>query len=276
MRDQVKSFFRLAVERGRTEAFRSLLELQTVSRQDNALAVRHAVAAGDVSLAKLLLEHARKAGYPLSLNQRLCQAIRLGRPDIARLLLREGANPSIRDYGGLSALALAVRSNEAELARELLALGADATGVDRCGRTLAELAAAHASVDLLQTVIHAGSPLNGALRQAAMNNRYAHVRMLILYGADVNEANEAGITPLIFSILHGNPRIIRLLVRFGADLDARTAQGETALSYAFRNGRTNAYRLLLRLGASEDAGFPLDEAVRDHKPRLIINCSDSN
>lgn len=110
-----------------------------------------------------------------------------------------------------------------------------------------------------------------------MNNRYAHVRTLILSGANVNEANEAGITPLMFSMLHGNPRIIRLLVRYGAALDARTAQGETALSYASRNGRTETYRLLLRLGASAGATLTSEEPVRDHKARLVvINCPNSN
>lgn len=61
----------------------------------------------------------------------------------------------------------------------------------------------------------------------------AAIRDAIREGADVNESNERGFTPLMFAVLlNDDPEIVRALIEAGADVDAETRDGMTALMWA--------------------------------------------
>jgi len=80
----------------------------------------------------------------------------------------------------------------------------------------------------------------GPLVRAITGNRLEMARLLIASGADVNRADSAGMTPLMYAAAtnFGDPTIIDLLIKSGARLDARGKDGVTAADLA---GKYNKY-----------------------------------
>ena len=72
-------------------------------------------------------------------------------------------------------------------------------------------------------------------------------------GADIEEHNSHGWTPLMAAALHGQVDLARLLLDRGADLHAVNAEGKSAIHYAAMRGGAEAVRLLVRLGADVNA-----------------------
>lgn len=72
---------------------------------------------------------------------------------------------------------------------------------------------------------------------------------LVRAGANVNEANRFGLTPLAIASGNANASMIELLLKSGADANAGTADGETPLMTAASTGSASAVRLLLTHGA---------------------------
>ena len=91
-------------------------------------------------------------------------------------------------------------------------------------------------------------------------------RLLLDTGADVNRADEYGMTPLYIACAKGHVNVARLLLDNGAAVDrANSFNGWTPLFIACWNGRVAAARLLLEKGAevdrtNEDGETALDAA----------------
>lgn len=75
------------------------------------------------------------------------------------------------------------------------------------------------------------------------------VRFLIAQGADTEQRNGNGDTPLLIAIRGNNHRLAAHLVQQGADVNVQDAQGESALVLAGRLGEQNLLSLLRRQGA---------------------------
>lgn len=58
------------------------------------------------------------------------------------------------------------------------------------------------------------------------------VKLLIINGADVNQPNLDGQTPLYAPIPRGNPKMVKLLIKNGADVDHMDVQGHSPLHFA--------------------------------------------
>ena len=73
-----------------------------------------------------------------------------------------------------------------------------------------------------------------ALMYAGINGQTHVMKILIDKGANVNAEALGfdGVTPLIASIIFGDPEAIRLLLLHGANLHARDRSGRTALTWA--------------------------------------------
>jgi ankyrin repeat protein len=59
---------------------------------------------------------------------------------------------------------------------------------------------------------------------------------LIEHGADVNQENEFGWTPLHSAAKYGQDRIVAMLLEAGADLNAKTESGRTPARVASERG----------------------------------------
>ncbi len=92
----------------------------------------------------------------------------------------------------------------------------------------------------------------------------AAVRRLLEEGADVNQIDTAGWTPLMNASAAGHVQVAGLLIDSGADVNYRDQErGMTALMLAALLGETEVVRLLLDKGADIDAKNHDGETAQD-------------
>jgi ankyrin repeat protein len=99
------------------------------------------------------------------------------------------------------------------------------------------------------------------LDEAVLLGDRTAVENFLALGADPNEPEPDGTTPLMRAV-HGQfPAIAELLIAASADVDATNAYGVTALYIAARAGDPVATRLLLAAGANANVSLPAGETV---------------
>lgn len=152
--------------------------------------------------------------YPLHV------AAEKGRIIMVKTLLKHGADIDRETAAGDTALDLSILSGRTQVAEVLLAQGA---GLD-------------ASALLLK----------GAA--AGITDRDS-VRFLVERGADLEQRNTAGDSPLLIAIRQDNHRLASHLVNLGADVNAQTGDGTSALALARAVDAGELIQLLERFGA---------------------------
>ena len=70
------------------------------------------------------------------------------------------------------------------------------------------------------------------IHQAVTDGKIALIRRELSNGANVNQKNEDGYTPLHLAVKSGHKRIVELLISKGADVNAKDARGWTSLDYS--------------------------------------------
>uniref|UniRef100_A0A8D2EZT1 Protein phosphatase 1 regulatory subunit 27 n=1 Tax=Theropithecus gelada TaxID=9565 RepID=A0A8D2EZT1_THEGE len=65
-----------------------------------------------------------------------------------------------------------------------------------------------------------------ALHEAVLSGNLECVKLLVKYGADIHQRDEAGWTPLHIACSDGYPDIARYLISLGADRDAANDDGD--------------------------------------------------
>ncbi len=91
------------------------------------------------------------------------------------------------------------------------------------------------------------------LHDALESGDQERVAAILQDGADIEEQNRHGWTPLMAAALHAQVDLARLLLEHGADLNATNAEGKCAIHYAAMRGGPEAVRLLVRFGADVNA-----------------------
>lgn len=94
---------------------------------------------------------------------------------------------------------------------------------------------------------------NSPLHEAAKCGDLAQVAALLRDGADIEEYNSHGWTPLMAASLSGNVDTARLLLDVGANLYAVNREGKSAIHYAAMRGGAAVVRLMVHLGADVNA-----------------------
>jgi ankyrin repeat protein len=157
---------------------------------------------------------------------------------------------------GTTALHWAAEQDNAEMARLLLRAGANASATNRYGVTPLYAACLNGSTAMIELLLEAGIDPNTtvagetALMTAARTGTVDALKTLLTHGADVN-AKEPGQrqTALMWAAAENHASAVQLLVQHGADLKARSATGFTPLLYAVRTGSFDAVKGLLAAGA---------------------------
>ena len=152
-------------------------------------------------------------------------------PEVARILLEGGADPSARDgYGGTAARAAAYsRRRRSAVARFLM----ERTGEDDIflRAAIGDADGVARMLDADPALIEATDPhLNPAMGRgatplhiAAALEELAVMRLLLERGAPVSSSGADGSTPLHHAAYHGRIRAVELLLQHGADPRARDA-----------------------------------------------------
>jgi ankyrin repeat protein len=154
-----------------------------------------------------------------------------GLPDATRLaeMLDAGGNPNAK-LGGRTALDFAVGYKYLDKVKILLAHGADPNipedpDPNAEGRSV--------------------TPLINAVRH---DNQKELVEVLLKGGADPNQTDDLGMTPLMSAATFGATENARLLVQYGADAGRTTEVGQDALYFAMSRDRPDMVGFLLGCG----------------------------
>lgn len=148
-------------------------------------------------------------------------------------------------HGFRSLFSAAASYGNVDAMRRLLAAGADPAITDDQGRSVMFSASHASSPEPLRFLLELGFSPDGCLRSALYWP--ANVRLLLEHGADVNERDKDGRTPLHYV---RKPEVCRDLLAAGADVHARDNRGRTPLFYV--QGAEVA-ELLLAAGADVNA-----------------------
>ena len=202
----------------------------------------------------------------------LMWAVAGGHTMAARALVAAGAEIDGRSSGGFTPLLFAARSGALDAARLLVAAGAGVNAV--AGDGYSPLLVAAASVDAIT-----GSDYRLVVEPS---EHEALGIYLLEHGADPNQSDQYGMTPLHYSVEMGKPALLRALLAHGADPNRQLASGlpfrrgdyvgrgsyneATPFWLAARSGNVEMMRALLDAGAD-----PLLPASRGVTPLLVAS-----
>jgi len=192
----------------------------------------------------------------------LLAAAHAGNTAEAARLIDQGADLSVADGHGRTALHVAAHAGHHAMAELLLARGANPTALDRQRYDAITIAAVRNDARMVRIAIAGGgdpraitSPYDGtALIAAAHLGHWSVIAELIAAGAPLDHVNNLGWTALIESIVLGDGgpnhvESLRLLVAAGADVSIPDRAGLTPLALARARGFTAMMRILEAAGA---------------------------
>jgi ankyrin repeat protein len=197
---------------------------------------------GNTAMIELLLEAgADPNGSDSTGEPVLMAAVRVGTPDAVQLLLDRGATLDAKDPTfEQTPLMVAVRENHPAVVKRLVERGAQVNAKTRTGDTPAWILPnsvpgfGHGIGIVRGGLPDRGlrTPIPGAmspLLYAARDGRLDIVQTLVAAKADVNQADNNGITPLIDAITNNHVDVARFLIDHGADINASDWYGRTPL-----------------------------------------------
>ncbi|VUC25990.1 unnamed protein product [Clonostachys rosea] len=231
---------------------------------------------GDLAFLRLLLNMELPMGVDSASfdgSTPLIIATGAGRLDSVRLLLDHGADVSIADYAGWTALHWAVNRNWPHIVRLLLDCGADPTvesadgdtPLSICpfsleGKDLEDMEGLLLAAELGWEERDTGRNSFKQLLLAAKSGRLDSIASLVeKEQVNVNSADEDGYTALLFAAEAGQDAAVRLLVELGAEVESKNSSGESPLWLAAHYGHGAVVQTLLEIGADPDSADELGQ-----------------
>ena len=107
-----------------------------------------------------------------------------------------------------------------------------------------------AGADVNEYDEYGNTPLLLAIKDNGENNNDTLIKLLIRHNADVNRANRTGHTPLTLATVRGDSAATKMLIDAHADVHATTYRKLTALTCAIEFGHHQIIALLLKAGAT--------------------------
>jgi len=226
---------------------------------------------GDLEAAKILV----KGGAAIDLfgfgdEDALMAAIKWGHPEITRYLVAQGAQVNVRRKSdGATALFYALGRRDFETLNLLIQAGADINLAPKSGDTPLLVAARNDDVEMVEFLESKGARFNSPSEEllfAASHGDVTSIQRTLAAGANINQAYEYSVTPLMAAALKGQTDAVKCLVAAGANVNARDQIHATALVYAIKSGHKPTVFALLDAGADptiEDVAFEtaLDKAA---------------
>ena len=160
-----------------------------------------------------------------------------------------------------------VEQNDLERGRQLAKKGKPSVGI-------LTKSAASGNNELLQVLLDAGANPNETNSDGetplitALSSKQAHAaKTLVAAGADLKMADKSGMTPLIEAANAGQAEICQKALAVGADVNASYKNGNTALILAAARGHLEIVRMLL------DAKAEIDKSSKGGYTALIVASS---
>ena len=200
-----------------------------------------AIELGDLEMVRLLIAAGADATVPDAADEPLLfAAVRSGKPAIVEALLEAGASVDATDGAyDQTALMVAAREDEAGSVALLLAAGADVNRQTPAGAVPRPRLPAENSGSKGDGIVRGGWPEHGmrapvpgaktALLYAAREGATGVARQLLEAGADIEQADANGTTPLLTAVINDRMDTARALIEAGADVNAVDWYGQTPL-----------------------------------------------
>jgi len=139
------------------------------------------------------------------------------------------------------------------MVKTLLKHGADLNRETAAGDTPLDLAILAGRTQIAEVLLAAGAKIDASAlllkgAKAGMTDRDS-LRVLLELGADTEQRDAAGDTPLLIAIRQDNHRLATHLVNRGADVNVQTVDGKSALTLARELKTPELVSLLERFGA---------------------------
>jgi len=186
-------------------------------------------------------------------------AIQANNLSASRLIQSKAYNLNAPCSQGNTPLHYALLANRSDLIKELVANGASVNSPINAQNTFPLHFALQNrnQQQTLETLLECGANPNQQnklgitpLRKAIGFDNQKGIKTLILNGADVNQADKLGNTPLHYAVRHNNKRIIALLLVNGADIDKKNNEGMTPLMRSVIAGNPSTTSFLISKKAS--------------------------
>ena len=204
-----------------------------------------------------------------------------GNLDLVRHFHMKGAELDICSGDGSSALTWACRGGKHTVSQYLVQAGADCSRAKEYLNNLLLWAGGHGDVMMAQRLVEAGASwCTASLTIAAQNGHLEYSKWMVeagadtakcldplLYcaafhgdmdqcedwlqrGADINNVNKDGNTPVNIAAKQGHHRLCALLMSHGADLNIPDSEDLAPLYYICRDGNADLAREFIQHGAS--------------------------
>ncbi len=195
----------------------------------------------------------------------LIDAAITGNTATVSFLLQHGANPNIASsYSTRTALLEAARLGHSAIVDLLLAHGAEIVAIDRySGETALGYATGKVNPAIVRSLLIAGATASfRRLGFSVVGGAGARevVRLLMEHGADINEVDDWGRTPLMWAAQYAEPETIEFMIGVGAEVDRVSEVNmngvrsyETALGLARERKDEDVVAVLVQHGAREAA-----------------------
>lgn len=170
----------------------------------------------------------------------LHDAAEKGDLDAVKALVAKGENIDAKNKQyAQTALHVAIHNEHADIARFLIKSGADVNAKMNNGQTGLHTAAFFGDVKSVTSLLRAKADVNAKdtngvtpLHRAAEGGDIETIRILLASGAQINAQTKGLATPLHIAAYIGNTKAAEFLIKNGADLNAKNAEGRTALQEA--------------------------------------------
>ncbi|XP_067676346.1 serine/threonine-protein phosphatase 6 regulatory ankyrin repeat subunit A-like [Haliotis asinina] len=177
-----------------------------------------------------------------------------GQRDVVKLLVKYGANLSLRDAHGDNILYYACLGGHVEVVKYVVSQHVqDINRRRHNGRTLAMVAGERGHRNVVELLVKYGANLS--LRDAHSNNilhlvcgrgHVGVVKYVISQDTvDINSRGNNKKTPIMVAGRSGHTEVIRLLVKNGADLSLRDAHGDNILYHACFGGHVEVVKYVV-------------------------------
>jgi ankyrin repeat protein len=180
---------------------------------------------------------------------------------LSEYFISKGLSLTDVDADGATAFDYAAKSGHVDLLKTLLAKGVKPTNMalinaSQGGRNFAAPLSLYQyfvedlKLDPLATSKEGNTVLHNVVRK---QNQEEVIAYFLAKGADVNKANEDGVTPFMNAVAGRNLALIQLLAEKVKDVNAANKKGETALSIAVAGSSPEVVAFLLSKGANAKA-----------------------